>query len=200
MRCPHRTRLTFLSLAGAVLALAAHGCGNDTVPVPGREGAVKSAAHVRAARRAYDGAPPTIPHQPFGARCDACHNERGQSVPGVGFAPASPHEGTAKTGATTRCRQCHVLVTDDGLFVASEFVGLGQDLRAGARATPGAPPTIPHRILMRENCVACHAGPGAREEIRTSHPERWRCRQCHVPVSTREIFESALGDGLVGVE
>jgi nitrate reductase cytochrome c-type subunit len=198
MRGPHRTRLTLCAVAGAVLASSS--CGGDTVPVPGREGAEKSAAHVRAARRAYDGAPPTIPHESFGMSCDACHNVRGLSLPGVGFAPASPHEGTAKAGATTRCRQCHVFVTAEGLFVANEFVGLEQDLRAGIRATPGAPPTIPHRTLMRENCVACHDGPGAREEVRTSHPERWRCRQCHVPVTTREVFESTLGEDLTGVE
>jgi nitrate reductase cytochrome c-type subunit len=196
MRGPYRARLTLCLLAGTALAVAVNGCGDDTVPVPGREGAVKSAAHVRAERRAYDGAPPTIPHESFGMRCTACHNEQGQSVPGVGFAPASPHEGTSKTGATIRCRQCHVFAGSEGLFVASEFVGLKQDLRAGARATPGAPPTVPHRILMRENCVACHAGPGAREEIRTGHPERWRCRQCHVPVTTQGTFETAMGEGL----
>jgi cytochrome c-type protein NapB len=39
---------------------------------------------------------------------------------------------------------------------------------------------------MRENCAACHSGPGARAEIITTHPERVRCRQCHVPVTTRE--------------
>lgn len=191
MRSSHRARL---DLGLAVLAgIAISGCGDDTVPVPDREDAVKSAAAVRAERRAYDGAPPTVPHDDFGMKCEACHNARGQSVPGVGFAPASPHVGTARAGATARCRQCHVFVTDDRVFVASEFVGLEQDLRAGGRATPGAPPTIPHRLLMRENCAACHAGPGAREEIRTSHPERWRCRQCHVPVTTRGRFESEMG-------
>lgn len=197
MRRPHRTRLTLWILAGAATLSA--GCG-DTVPVPGIEGAVKSAAHVRAERRAYDGAPPTIPHAPFGNSCDACHNERGRSVSGVGFAPASPHEGTAKSGATTRCRQCHVFAAAEGLFVASDFLGLQQDLRAGGRATPGAPPTIPHRTLMRENCVACHDGPGAREEVRTTHPERWRCRQCHVPAETRDEFESGLDAGLTNLE
>jgi len=196
MRGPYRARLTRLALFGAAIGVAVSGCGDDTVPVPGREGAAKSAAHVRADRRAYDGAPPTIPHQSFGMRCAACHNAQGQSVPRVGFAPASPHEGTPKAGATIRCRQCHVFVTGEGLFVASNFVGLRQDLHAGARATPGAPPTIPHRILMREKCVACHDGPGAREEVRTSHPERWRCRQCHVPVTTQAMFETSMGAGL----
>jgi predicted CXXCH cytochrome family protein len=86
------------------------------------------------------------------------------------------------------------------MFVASEYEGLAQDLTAGDRATPGAPPRIPHRTLMRENCVACHDGPGAREEARTSHPERWRCRQCHVPVTERAEFDSELGADLTESE
>ena len=53
---------------------------------------------------------------------------------------------------------------------------------------------------MRENCAACHDGPGAREEIRTSHPERTRCRQCHVPVTDNQPFESSLGAGLTDAE
>lgn len=187
MRCSHRTRLIPAALAAVVLTAA--GCGEEgTVPVPGREGAVKSSARVRADRRAYDGAPPTIPHDDFGTSCDACHDRRGVAVSGVGFAPASPHEGTSDAGATAQCRQCHVFVFSTGLFVANDFVGRGQSLRSGARATPGAPPTIPHRTSMRENCLACHDGPAAREEFRTSHPERAWCRQCHVPITSRRTF------------
>jgi hypothetical protein len=193
MRRPHRTRL----IAAALVTVIVAACGNDdTVPVPGSDGAVKSTAVVRAERRAYDGAPPTIPHAAFGA-CTACHDERGQAVEGVGFAPASPHGTGPDAGATTRCAQCHVFVTTDDEFVESEFVGLEQDLVPGGRATPGAPPTIPHPLLMRENCVVCHSGPGAREAIRTTHPERTRCRQCHVPVTTRDEFESAVGAGMM---
>ena len=181
--------------------LVAAGC-TDTgkVPVPDREGAVKSTPAVRAERRAYDGAPPTVPHESFGAACTGCHDERGQSVTGVGFAPTSPHDNTSKAGATTRCRQCHVFRTTDDLFVGSEYEALPQDLAAGDRATPGAPPRIPHRILMRENCVACHDGPGAREEIRTTHAERWRCRQCHVPITDGDVFEGSLGVDLTNEE
>jgi cytochrome c-type protein NapB len=181
----------------AMAALLAAGCSDaGQVAVPDREGAVKSTAAVRADRRAYDGAPPTIPHQSFGAACAACHNERGQAVAGVGFAPASPHDDTSMAGGTQRCVQCHVFVVTDDLFVGSEYEGVGQALAAGDRATPGAPPRIPHRILMRENCIACHDGPGAREQIRTSHAERWRCRQCHVAMSDGEVFESSIGEGL----
>ena len=191
MRGPHRTGLICWALAATLMAA---GCSGDQIPVPGRAGATKSVATLRAERRAYDGAPPTIPHASFGMRCNACHNATGQSVAGVGFAPASPHVDTERAGGTTRCRQCHVFATTDRLFVVSRFQGVNQDpLLSGGRATPGAPPTIPHRILMRENCTACHDGPGAREEIRTSHPDRWRCRQCHVPVTVGNGFEHAVG-------
>ena len=185
----------------ALVALVAAGCSDPgKVPVPDRDGAVKSTASVRAERRAYDGAPPTVPHENFGASCTGCHDGRGQSVSGVGFAPASPHDNTSKASATVRCRQCHVFQTTNDLFVASEYEGIPQDLAAGDRATAGAPPRIPHRILMRENCVACHDGPGAREEARTTHPERTRCRQCHVPVAGNQVFESSLGAGLTDEE
>ena len=78
------------------------------------------------------------------------------------------------------------------MFVSSSYEGLAQNLAAGDRATPGAPPRIPHRVLMRENCLACHDGPGAREAVRTDHPERSRCRQCHVPVESTAEFDSQL--------
>jgi cytochrome c-type protein NapB len=203
MRGTHRTRLISRALAAALIA--AVGCGGDQVPVPGRAGATKSTADVRAERRAYDGAPPTIPHASFGMRCEACHNAAGQSVAGVGFAPASPHVDTERAGGTTRCRQCHVFVVTDRMFVASRFEGVEQaPYLNGGRATPGAPPTIPHRTLMRENCVACHAGPGAREDIRTSHPERWRCQQCHVPVTAGSPFvrssDAVASDRTEGLE
>jgi len=189
----------FLTPLALLLALA--GCGDGAwVEVPGADGALKSAAEVRAQRRLYDGAPPTIPHMDFGAACTSCHDSHGMAVENVGFAPPSPHSETPEAGTTVRCRQCHVFVRTDGLFVESTFAGLQQDLRPGERLFPEAPPTIPHSLLMRENCVACHAGPAAREEIRTSHPERTRCRQCHVPVTTREVFNHESVPGGEGRE
>jgi nitrate reductase cytochrome c-type subunit len=171
----------------AALILAAVACGGDDwVPVPDSDGALKASGEVRAARRLFDGAPPVIPHDNFGTNCTACHDAEGTEVAGVGYAPASPHDETGAANTTGRCRQCHVFALTDGLFVRSEFRGLEQDLRLGTRLYDGAPPTIPHRIQMRENCRACHTGPGARAEILTSHPERTRCRQCHVPITTRD--------------
>lgn len=180
----------------AILAVGLTACGSPEPQPPVREskrgdvadGSVKNSATQRASRRAYDGAPPVIFHQPLGIECTQCHSREGMQVDGVGFAPPSPHESTAGLSLYSRCEQCHVYTQADDLFIGNTFAGLRQDLRKGGRLYPGAPPTVPHKIFMRENCQACHTGPAAREEIRTSHPERVRCRQCHVEVQTTDLF------------
>lgn len=198
MRHPGGTGLRALTLigvlAGSLLAGAAVvGCsaGSDRVAVPDRPGAVKTSAAVRAERRLFDGAPPVVPHENFQIECVSCHDAEGLEVPDVGFAPPSPHEETRGMSAISRCAQCHVYSGTAKPFVANTFVGLRQDLRRGARLNDLAPPTIPHKTFMRENCLACHSGPAAREEVRTSHPERARCRQCHLPVVTLGSFAAA---------
>jgi len=167
------------------------GCGGspERVDVPDRPGAQKSTASVRAERRAFDGAPPVIAHEDFGMDCNSCHTIEGMDLGDEGFAPPFPHQRTLGMSAVSRCQQCHVFNNSDTLFASNSFSGLRQDLRRGARLNPLAPPTLPHRTLMRENCLACHSGPAAREEVRTDHPERTRCVQCHVPVTTRLAFE-----------
>lgn len=177
-------RTTALLGIVAIGAVSLFGCGSapDT-PVPGHSGATKFSADARAARRAYDGAPPVMPHEDFGIECSGCHAEEGMEVADIGFAPALPHGDTLGMSDDSRCRQCHVLAIEDGVFAENAFVGLAQDLRRGTRQYPGAPPTIPHPVFMRENCAACHDGPAAREEIRCSHPERVQCLQCHLRVS-----------------
>lgn len=173
--------VALLVVVAASLPLLACGSGDEV----GR-----SPATVRAERRLYDGAPPVVAHTDFGMTCTQCHNERGIQVEGVGYAPASPHEATRGMSAMSRCRQCHVFQLTDETFVANSFAGLRQDLRAGRRLNDLSPPTIPHKVFMRENCAACHTGTAAREEIRTSHPDRLRCRQCHVPANTSLPFVS----------
>jgi hypothetical protein len=179
----------FAAIAGLDLGNGATGAPEDKVAVPGFKGRFKTAALLRASRRAYDGAPPVIPHKPLGAACVSCHTGSGIEVAGVGFAPPSPHAATPGMSAMARCQQCHVFRQTDGLFSDSGFTGLRQDLRPGRRLNSFAPPVIPHKIFMRENCLACHSGPAAREEIRTSHPERIRCQQCHVAAVTDGMFE-----------
>lgn len=194
MRGSGRASLGLGLLLAGILATATACAGSDAGPkagsvaVPGRAGASKTAAVERAERRAYDGAPPVVAHENFGITCGECHDSEGMSVDGVGFAPPSPHEITAGMSAISRCTQCHVFSLTDDVFTENSFAGLRQDLRSGARLNAFAPPTLPHKSFMRENCTACHSGPAAREEIRTSHPERTRCRQCHVSVTTRTRF------------
>jgi len=178
--------------AAVIVLLLAAACapsgGDSKAALPGRPGAAKSAASVRAGRRLYDGAPPVIPHQEFGAACTSCHGEQGVEVAGVGFSPPSPHEKTSGLSAISRCTQCHVFSRTKEVFVANGFAGMDQDLRPGSRLNALAPPTLPHLIFMRENCAACHTGAAAREEIRCTHPDRTRCLQCHVSQSGAAPF------------
>ena len=141
----------------------------------------------RASRRAYAGAPPVIPHEDFSRDCQSCHGAREIAVLGMGVSPPSPHGKTAGMSAA-RCEQCHVPQTVSELLVKTTFEGHARSLNAGSRAHELAPPRIPHRVFMREDCLACHSGGSAREAIRTTHPERARCLQCHVPIGTPTFF------------
>jgi cytochrome c-type protein NapB len=128
-------------------------------------------------RRAYPGAPPVIPH-PLGdtgdlaGGCLACHADGGW-VPRLGaYTPVVPHPELAS------CRQCHVPQESRDLFRSTTWER-GAPPTINRAALPGSPPPIPHGLEMRANCLACHAGPGAVAEIRTTHPQRVNCRQCH---------------------
>jgi len=142
-------------------------------------------------RRAYPGAPPVIPH-PAGREdviadsCLSCHDQGGYVPKYNAFAPVSPHP------EKESCRQCHVPQSGKAEGFASAWRDVREPKR-GQSAMGGSPPRIPHTLQLRENCVSCHVGPGAVEEIRVSHPERENCQQCHVPRSTPELFRSKLG-------
>lgn len=143
------------------------------------------------ANRAYHGAPPLIPHplvseQGIGGKtCLQCHENGGYTEQFKAYAPVTPHP------ELVNCRQCHVPKTTDRLFVASNFEK-SQPPLLGQSAMPGSPPVIPHTLQLRENCLACHAGPAAPTTIKVSHPERVNCRQCHVPAKLDDIFEKPL--------
>jgi cytochrome c-type protein NapB len=195
VRRPHRTRHA-LSRAGILLALGGlafvscddgEPAGSEFVDVPGVEGRLKSSPAVRLARRAFDGAPPVIPHEPRADSCLSCHDEVGLEVPDLGFAPPMPHALTEGLSSIARCVQCHVYRTTDGEFVASEYVAYRAPDEPHT-AFDGAPAVLPHRVFMREACASCHSGPAAREDIRTDHPERANCTQCHVEVETVAEF------------
>lgn len=132
-------------------------------------------ANYRRTHREYDGAPPVIPHAvaALGRQdCLTCHRE-GIDLGEEGIAPRTPHAERAN------CQQCHVeQLEGKALFVANSFAGLRHP-SAGTRAYPGAPPTVPHPRGGRENCIGCHGASGG-SPIRTPHPDRVNCLQCHV--------------------
>lgn len=131
----------------------------------------------RAKNRAYDGAPPTIPHPveaQSAAACLACHRDGIKVGDRVASAMSHAH--------FSNCTQCHVAQSTAPF--ANEFAGLYR-AGPGTRASPGAPPTIPHSTWMRENCTSCH-GLVTRPGIRTTHPWLTNCTQCHAPSATTD--------------
>lgn len=131
--------------------------------------------------REFYGGPPSIPHEVQNERsmgdntCLKCHENGGYVEKFKAYTPVTPHP------EMVNCRQCHLPKKSNSLFVANNFKK-GTIPKAGTNnAMFGSPPTIPHQLQMRENCLSCHAGPSAPKEIRVTHPERINCRQCHVP-------------------
>lgn len=131
--------------------------------------------------RAFDGAPPTVPHRMdprAEPNCLVCH-EQGAKI-GALIAPMLSH------APFSNCVQCHVervspqvvaaLVEGDNFangFEPLEFGG------RGSRAWQGAPPVVPHSSFMRQRCESCHGVTGALG-LKTPHPARQACTQCHV--------------------
>ena len=158
----------------------------------------------RAARRAFDGAPPVVPHpiaQDSSAACLACH--------GPGLAIKDKIASKISHAQYSSCTQCHVPSGGTGLptsepallasLAANQFASVMPPLK-GSRAWPLAPPTIPHSTLMRSDCLSCH-GPGGLFGLRTPHPDRQSCVQCHVSDAglDQHVFSSAANEGPCGV-
>jgi nitrate reductase (cytochrome), electron transfer subunit len=140
----------------------------------------------RADRRAFDGAPPTVPHpidQMSTSACMACHAQA-QYVGKRIYAPAMTHD------FMPNCTQCHVeqhsSTFDPFLLADNTFEGTVRPDR-GSRAWSAAPPTVPHPIVLRENCLSCH-GPAGAHAIRTEHPWDAVCLQCHIPADFHDQF------------
>ncbi|MFM2090635.1 MAG: hypothetical protein RLZZ127_1124 [Planctomycetota bacterium] len=156
-----------------------------------------AAVAARALRRAYNGAPPVIPHPVLDtnevASCFQCHGD-GRIIDGL-IAPKMSHQ------PYTNCTQCHAPVAvgtpgiTDELVVPNGFVGAPSAGR-GPRAYPGAPPQIPHSTHMRENCMSCHGLLGS-AGLRTPHPDRVNCQQCHAPAAhlDQRRFDAAIPPG-----
>lgn len=157
----------------------------------------EAALALRKTRRAYDGAPPTIPHdvgQQDMPPCLACH-ESGARVAGK-TATRMSHQ------RIDNCLQCHVVMKDPRPGAPAvpppenTFVGAPSASR-GERAYAGAPPTIPHSTLMRSECGSCHGVAGI-SGMRSTHPWRQSCTQCHAPSAVLDQRELAPGTGPAG--
>ena len=131
--------------------------------------------------RAYPGAPPSIPHALLsekgigGKSCLQCHENGGYVEQFKAFAPVTPHP------EMLNCRQCHTAPKTTDKFKGINWKKIPHP-ETDVSALQGSPPVIPHSLQMRENCLACHAGPAAPKEIKVTHAIRINCRQCHVPV------------------
>ncbi|MHC5068824.1 MAG: hypothetical protein ACYTF0_09580, partial [Planctomycetota bacterium] len=70
--------------------------------------------------------------------------------------------------------------------IDNHFVGLVEP-REGSRNHPYAPPTIPHREFLRQDCATCHDKRHPNEAMRVAHSDRINCMQCHVPEDGAEF-------------
>lgn len=137
----------------------------------------------RAQNRAYAGAPPTIPHairETGAAECMACHG-KGMTIDGKVASPIS-HD------FMTNCTQCHVVsggsmpipeLRPEDFPLDNAFAGL-ERFAIPSPSYDGGPPPIPHPTRLRTECASCH-GLTARPGLRTTHPWRSQCTQCHAP-------------------
>jgi len=132
--------------------------------------------------RAFWGAPPPMPHAFEDERsndCLTCHARENRIEKQQQAIVPVPHP------EYTSCQQCHVDGSNADVknFRENIFVGLDYPGK-GTRAHPYAPPTIPHKTFMRDNCLSCH-GPSGKQRIATPHPARSQCQQCHVPDASK---------------
>ena len=139
--------------------------------------------------RQYPGSPPRIPHAvdlSFSGNesdCLSCHRKGRYSPEFDAFAPVTPHP------ENVLCTQCHAQIQTKELFVETDWASIAPP-KLGLSFLGTSPPPIPHSLQLRENCIACHTGPGAVVEIRVDHAGRGDCRQCHVAVmQTQSLTE-----------
>ncbi len=146
-----------------------------------REEARELSLAARAALRAFEGAPPAMSHSAnFSAKsktCLDCHDQ-GMTI-GDRVAHAMSHEPLAN------CSQCHVeegaaSLGEELMLPDNSFEGI-RYTRRGEASISGAPPAMPHGTQMRTRCLSCH-GEFGYPGLKTTHPKRVNCIQCHIEV------------------
>ncbi len=146
----------------------------------------------RATLRAYDGAPPVIPHAITDLNiqsCRACH--------ALGLQAGDKIAKMVSHTYLTNCTQCHVEAQPDvpgstDLSAGNLFAGLRPSGYGGTRAWAGAPPVVPHTTFMRTNCISCHGEHGY-DGWRPDHLSRTNCVQCHVPAAEFDQLAPSFG-------
>lgn len=136
----------------------------------------------RATLRAYDGAPPVMPHSRNFVKtktCLDCHTDGFRLGKRFGPPLSHPH--------LVQCTQCHVEsrnldVARSGPPIPNGFEGTTAPWGV-VRPWIGAPPVIAHTTLMRTDCLSCH-GPTGYAGLRTDHADRTNCVQCHAVAAT----------------
>ena len=192
MPVPSSRPAKFPSQLGADLTWKLNNPAPNVVPeskanpsaVPDKLAARVRSIDERASLRAYEGAPPVIPHAIADINvqtCRACHAQG--LVAGDKIARMASHT------YLINCTQCHVeaaspLLGDDP-GTANSFVGRRASGYGGTRAWSGAPPVMPHTLFMRTNCVSCH-GQFGYDGWRPDHLSRTNCTQCHAPAAEFE--------------
>ncbi|MCF6284919.1 MAG: hypothetical protein L3K26_07000, partial [Candidatus Hydrogenedentes bacterium] len=145
-----------------------------------------AARAARATHRAFYTAPPIVPHDLYPAsasNCLVCHSKKGTYFGKI--SPRTPHP------QLTNCTQCHLPSKPAFVYVEADLVetswkGL-ETPTAAPRANRVIPPTMPHRKFMREDCQSCHSYQSPYTSMRTPHPQRMNCAQCHVPAADTEF-------------
>lgn len=136
--------------------------------------------------RAFYTAPPVIPHAVGNLmksdECMHCHKEFRDL--GDRKSIKTPH------AEFSNCMQCHVNSDTSNVKdyepVKSSFKGLVEP-KKGIKAHEFAPPMMPHRLFLRENCISCHNPEHPNQELRSPHIDRSNCLQCHAPLKENEF-------------
>lgn len=144
--------------------------------------------------RAYEGAPPVVPHSISDLSVQAC-----RECHATGLRAGDKVARMVSHSYLTNCTQCHVEAQVPGDSEAgsefsngSSFVGLSAAGYGGTRAWAGAPPLMPHSSFMRTNCTSCHGEHGY-DGWRPDHLSRTNCIQCHAPAAEFDQLAPSFG-------
>jgi len=139
----------------------------------------------RESLRAYEGAPPVIPHsinRTTSDYCLVCHEK------GVIFEAEAVvmNQKNAQAKITphpqwVNCIQCHGLRIDDSKFRKNKFMPyrITSTPFTKTKDNEGTPPAMPHMLQNHDNCIVCHLSKTAYATIIPEHGETEGCPLCH---------------------